>query len=415
MKTNAERRRRFLAALGLAGAGVVAGRFAVPRLLRPGPVRDLPPDLEAFASARLEGIDPALAWDSHVHAVGGPSGGHVCGVHPDLRSHLHPFLRIQYDSYLAVSGIDDAEDPDGPYIERLLALHREANPAGRIVLLAFDFAVDPDGTENRERSTFHVPNRYVLDLARQHPEIEPCISVHPYRKDAADLVRSGVEHGAVAVKWLPNAMAIDPASPRCDPFYAALADTGLPLITHAGAELAVRSGGHEVGNPLRLRRALEHGARVVIAHAASWGTDADLDVGGVDPPQVPSFDLALRLLREPCWRGQLYADVSALAILSRSGRPLRTLLLDDALHERLLYGSDYPISAIGPLYSTWLLRRRGYLTTEEMDSIDALRELNSLLADRVLQRCLTARDDTGIAHRWPAGVFETARMFDRGA
>lgn len=387
--------------------------MALPRLLRPDAVRPLPPDLDAFVRARLGGIDPALAWDCHVHAVGGPSGGHGCWVNPDLRSHLHPILRTQYDSYLAVSGIVDEHDPDGQYLERLLALHQEANPAGRMVLLAFDWVVEPDGTENPERSTFRVPDRYVLDLARRYPEIEACISVHPYRADAGDRVRAGAAEGAVAVKWLPNAMGIDPASALCDRFYEALAETGLPLITHGGAELAVRSGDHEVGNPLRLRRALEHGARVVIAHAASWGSNTDLDAGGEDGPQVPSFDLAVRMLREPRWRGRLFADVSAIASLNRCGAPLHALLLADDLHDRLLYGSDYPICAIGPLYSTWLLRRRGYLTADEADAVDAVRETNVLLGDRLLQRCLAARDDDGVTHRWPPGVFETARLFAR--
>jgi mannonate dehydratase len=408
------RRRRFLAALGLAGAGLVAGRIAVPRLLRPGPARALPPDLDAFARERFAGIDPVLAWDVHVHAVGGPAGGHGCWVHPDLRSHLHPFLRLQYDSYLAVSGIVGDEDPDRQYVDRLLALHREANPAGRMVVLAFDWVVDPDGTENRERSTFHVPDRYVLDLARRHPEIEACISVHPYREDAAERVRAGAAEGAVAVKWLPNAMAIDPASPRCDRFYEALAETGLPLVSHAGAELAVRSGDDEVGNPLRLRRALEHGARVVIAHAASWGSNTDLDAGGERGPQVPSFDLAVRMLREPRFRGRLFADVSAIASVNRCGAPLRALLLADDLHDRLLYGSDYPICAIRPLTSLWLLRRRGYLTAEEADAIDSVRAANALLGDRLLQRCLAVRDGNGAVHRWPTSVFETAALFARG-
>ena len=64
-------------------------------------------------------------------------------------------------------------------------------------------------------------------------------------------------HGARAVKWLPPAMGIDPASARCDRFYAAAARLGLALLTHAGEEKAVHGAAeHGFGNPLKLRRAL---------------------------------------------------------------------------------------------------------------------------------------------------------------
>ena len=63
--------------------------------------------------------------------------------------------------------------------------------------------------------------------------------------------------GARAVKWLPSAMGIDPASPLCDDFYRTLARLDLPLISHAGTENAVHGVGRsELGNPLKLRRPL---------------------------------------------------------------------------------------------------------------------------------------------------------------
>ena len=39
-----------------------------------------------------------------------------------------------------------------------------------------------------------------------------------------------------------------------------------------------------IGNPLRLRRALDAGVRVVVAHCASMGQDRDLDAGANGPP-----------------------------------------------------------------------------------------------------------------------------------
>jgi mannonate dehydratase len=404
-------RRRVLLGLGAMACGAVGVRLGLPSLLRVDDPADLPDDLAAFVAERLRGLDLARVWDVHVHALGFQAAGNGCWVHPDLLSHGNPILRFQMDAYLAATGIDDPERADEQHVARLLDLQRRTNPAGRMVLLAFDWRVTEDGTEDPDRSVFHVPDRYVLDLAARHGPFEAAISVHPYRRDAAERIHAGADAGAVAIKWLPNAMGIDPASPLCDAFYRAAAETGLPLITHAGAELAVRSAWHEGGNPLRLRRALDHGVRVLVAHAGSTGTNLDLDAGGEDGPEASAFDLTMRLFDEyPA--GSLGADVSSLTTINRSGTPLRTLLERVDLHDRLLYGSDYPITAIRPLVSTWLLHRRGYITADEADAIDAIRARNPLLADLVLHRCLAVEID-GVRRRFPAAVFETARHLHR--
>ena len=111
----------------------------------------------------------------------------------------------------------------------------------------------------RARSTSRTP--MPARVAVRYPnEIEWAASVHPYRADAVEALDAAVAGGARAVKWLPNAMGIDPASPRCDPFYRALARRRIPLLTHGGRERAVRGTGDDtLGNPLRVRRALDHG------------------------------------------------------------------------------------------------------------------------------------------------------------
>jgi len=100
------------------------------------------------------------------------------------------------------------------------------------------------------------------------------------------------------VKWLPSAMGIDPSSPLCDRFCAAPAAQGLLLISHAGEEKAVHGAAQQAsGNPLRLRRTLDHGVRVVVAHCSSLGDTVDLD-RGPEGPIVPCFDLFPRTLGE---------------------------------------------------------------------------------------------------------------------
>jgi mannonate dehydratase len=63
-------------------------------------------------------------------------------------------------------------------------------------------------------------------------------------------------------------MGIDPSSPRCDAFYEAMARLNIPLLSHAGGEVALPSHvTQDVNNPLWLRRALDHGVRVIVAHS----------------------------------------------------------------------------------------------------------------------------------------------------
>ena len=133
-----------------------------------------------------------------------------------------------------------------------------------------------------------------------------------------------MKDGARGIKWLPSAMGIDPASPRCDRFFEALAQTGLPVISHAGRELAVQGGSQDDGNPLKLRRAMDHGVRVVVAHCASDGDDVDLDKSA-DGPRVKSFELFARLMDEPRYEQFCYADISALTQFNRAWA-LKTVL-----------------------------------------------------------------------------------------
>ena len=407
-------RRKVLAALGLGGAGLVATRFALPRLLQPGPVRgveELSGEAQALVAEAFADVDRARVWDGHVHVVGLGAGGSGCWVNPSMQSHLHPMRRLQFEIYMAAAGIRGEDTADGDYLARLLALHRTANPAGRLVLLAFDFQVGEDGEEVRAESEFHTPNAYVAELARRNADVEYCTSVHPLRRDALARLEAAKEAGAIAVKWLPNAMGIDPAAPSCDAYYAKLVELGLVLITHAGLERAVHAEeAQELGNPLRLRRALDHGVKVVVAHCASLGESRDLDVATDGSKSAGSFDLFLRLMGEKQYEGRLFGDISAVAQVNRCGRPLRELLAASELHPRLVNGSDYPLPAIDPLVSTWYLQRQGYLAPGRRALLNEIFAANPLLFDYVCKRSLRL-EENGVTHRFAPGVFETARVF----
>ena len=412
-------RRKVVAALGVGAAGLVGARFAFPWWLRPGTVRgveELSEEARRLVETAFAGLDRARVWDAHVHLAGLGEGGSGCWVNPKMRSHRHPIDRLRFEAYFAAAGIEDAAKADEQFLARLLELQRHANPAGRMVMLAFDWRVGEEGEEDRAHSTFHVPNEVVATIAKAQGPVEFCASVHPYRKDALARLEGVREAGALAIKWLPNAMGIDPLSPRCDAYYEKLVELGLVLITDAGLERAVHATeDQELGNPLRVRRALDHGVRVVLAHCSSLGTSRDLDIAdgseGADGSEAESFDLFLRLMGEKQYEENLWADISAMAQVNRCGRPLREMILARELHPRLINGSDYPLPAIDPLIWLRLLEHRGYLEAEERAPLRELFEANPLLFDLVLKRTLGVTE-AGVRHRFDPLVFESARVFD---
>jgi mannonate dehydratase len=282
-------------------------------------------------------------------------------------------------------------------------------PAGvKLMLFAFDWFHDDQGAPSAERSTFFVSNDYARRVAAAHVDaFEWVASIHPYRADALDQLEAAAAQGARAVKWLPAAQNIDPASARCDAFYAALARLDLPLISHCGEEKAAQSSSLEhLGNPLRLRRAMAAGVRVVVAHCATVGEDEDLDQPG---RRRPSFELFARLMGQAEWKDHLYGDISAILLRNRRPDVIKTLLTHEDWHGRLLNGSDYPLPGILPLMSPQTLAKAGLLPADAVADLELLREHNPVYFDLALKRALSWRDKT-----FPPQVFETRDFFDKG-
>jgi mannonate dehydratase len=201
-------------------------------------------------------------------------------------------------------------------------------------------------------------------------------------------------------------MGIDPASARCDRFYAAAARLGLALLTHAGEEKAVHGAAeHGFGNPLKLRRALDHGVRVVVAHCASLGQDIDLD-RGENGPAAESFDLFTRLMDDPRFVGRIFGDVSAITQVNRSAAALQRIVARTDWHSRLLNGSDYPLPGVMPLISVHRLIDLGLIERAAGPVLMAIRAHNPLLFDFVLKRDLHAG-----GKRLAPDVFHTRDFF----
>jgi uncharacterized protein len=364
--------------------------------------------------AAWEGLDAAKVWDSHAHLIGTGDAGSGITVNPQTDSLLNP---AQYARRLFILNAgcvhDAAGSVDDAYVDRLRNLIdglRAGNENGaKVLLFAFERAHHEDGTADLEHTMFHVPDAYARDVAKKFAQdFEWAASIHPYRPDALDALARAERDGARAVKWLPSAMGIDPASPRCSAFYEFLSKHQIPLITHAGRERAVLGReAHDYGNPLRLRRALDAGVRVVLAHCASMGEDRDLDKGA-NGPYVESFGLFERLMEQKRFEDRLFGDIAAMTQLNRAGPALARVIERQDWHRRLLNGSDYPLPGVMPIFSVDYLVSIGLLNAGLAEILKQIRAHNPLLFDFVLKRHLRSNNK-----RFSAGVFETRGFFMR--
>ena len=347
-------------------------------------------------------VDPQRLVDHHVHIAGIGTGGTNTFVNAKMHTWAHPFHRLKFKVYMSSAGIQDEQHGDAQFVERLASLVSNITAHGKHRLLAFDKHYRRDGTVDLEKTEFYVPNEYVFELANSYPDMFlPNISVNPYRPDAIPELEKWAQRGARVVKWLPNAMGIDPSDPQCDPFYAKMKQLGLVLLSHGGEEKAVEAEeDQKLGNPLLLRRPLEHGVKVVVAHCAGLGTNEDLDSG--DRKQVDNFDLFMRLMDDKRFEGLVFGEISAMTQFNRAGRPLQTILAREDLHERLVNGSDYPLPAVNILIRLKPLVKSGYISADEGDSLREIYQYNPLLFDFTLKRSLKL---PGTSRRLPAAVF----------
>lgn len=405
------KRRAFM--LGLAGLGAAA--WAGSRWWPDGEWRNpcLPGLPDALANhplvhAAWDGLDPHQVWDMHVHVAGTGDSGSGMRVNPAMDSLAHPVLYTQKRVFMDAACASGDSHVDATYLDRLLHLTSAFPPGVKFMLYAMEQFHDGGGHAHDAHTGIHVPNAYVRQLAHNHPDrFEWVASLHPYRSNAVAALEQCIQDGARAVKWLPSAMGIHPASKQCDAFYAALKKHQVPLIVHTGTELSVNGKGHaqDHNNPLHLRHPLAAGVRVVAAHCASLGKDHDWDAGS-KPEQVSSFELFSRLMNEPLGQN-LYGDLSAIPQFHRYDI-LPDLLDNPAWQGRLLNASDYPLPGILPIYLLKALVRAGLLKADDAEVLHAIRRHNPLLFDFVMKRSLAWN-----GNKFGAVCFETRSFFNQ--
>ncbi|MFZ4535770.1 amidohydrolase family protein [Propionivibrio sp.] len=403
------KRRRLLLGASVAAGGLLTGcDFSLRDGVFNACLAELPAELREhpLITAAWNGLDAVKVWDTHCHVFGNGDSGSGLWFNPRMEQFWHPRSYVQREFYLNASCVDDSPGKvDTSFVERLLAQCRGMAPGFHALLFAFDWARDEAGAPLAERSTFYVPDDFVAGLAFSHPaHLAWAASIHPYDPRALDRLDAAAARGARAIKWLPSAQNIDPADARCERFYAKLVALRMPIITHAGDERAVHGFGEHLGNPLRLRRPLDAGVRVVVAHCASLGC------GHIDDEhseKLGNFDLFAQLMDNADYRPNLFGDISAITQSNRMS-VVAMLLERHDWHERLLNGSDYPLPGVVPLISLQALVKSQLLDPAAVEPLRRLRDINVLLYDFVLKRSLD-KEGQGFAKQ----VFETAPFFSR--
>lgn len=265
--------------------------------------------------------------DCHVHLAALPDGDNGCYISPKmLKSPLFRFLLWKHGL-----SPDQPREANQKYLADLLTELKASRHVRQAVLLGMDGVYDQNGRLNQAQTDFLIGNDYVLKTAQAHPdEFLAGVSINPQRRDAIDELHRCADAGAVLVKVLPNAKQFDPANPKYKPFYRALAERKLPFLSHVGYEFSLIGKDQSVGDPDRLRLALDEGATVIAAHACSYG--------------LILYEKFLPTLRDLVARyPHFYSDISALTLPNRI-RMLLHLRKYPEIHERLLFGTDYPLS-----------------------------------------------------------------------
>lgn len=273
--------------------------------------------------------------DLHVHTAGIGAGGSGIFVSDKLRT------GYKFGFYLRAFDVTEEElerEGDVVVLRKISEKISQSQRVDKAVILALDGVVDDRGHLDRARTQVYVPGDF---LERELPAFENLLygaSINPHRADALQRLERAKAHGAVLVKWIPGIMNIDPSDPSIVAFYERLRDLDLPLLTHAGQERSFGESNDDLGDPLRLRLALEHGVTVIVAHLASTGI-----IEGQD-----NFDRLLPMFAE---YDNLYADISALTQVNRRGY-LNRALAEPHLQARMVFGSDWPLQFF-PLVSPW--------------------------------------------------------------
>lgn len=234
-------------------------------------------------------------------------------------------------------------DPYGAYVEAMAGSIRDSRHVEKACLFGVDSRFDAWGREIDRDRTVCTSNEDVLEVSRRHPEqFIPFFSVNPRRPDALALIDHYLEQGCRGAKFLQNYWGLDCSDESLLPYYEKLAQKGIPLIIHIGSEYTIDSDAR-YERPDMLALPLAAGVTVIAAHMGLGRVNHKLRLWRNFSKNPQHFDSDyFHLLELLQTHDNLYADISAILAPMRA-RALRHLSEQTPAHEKILFGTDYPV------------------------------------------------------------------------
>jgi predicted TIM-barrel fold metal-dependent hydrolase len=266
--------------------------------------------------------------DIHVHIAAFPSKTNGCFMSPPFQKGvLSRLVRWKLDLHG-----NSADEINQCYIERLQKNLIDSRYVKKAVILALDGVYDESGALDQQKTSMLIGNDYVNAIAKKYPDqFLFGASVNPQRRDAIEELQRVIELGAKLIKILPPSQDFNPMDERYRSFYRIMAEHKIPLLCHIGHEYSVTAKNQEFGTPNRLSLALDEGVIVIGAHACSSGLFFQGQYTRMMEELVEKYP-------------NFYMDLSATTLFNRANI-LFYLKRRPELASRLIFGTDYPLSA----------------------------------------------------------------------
>lgn len=276
--------------------------------------------------------------DVHMHLAGTGCCNSGCWISPSFRQR-YTFRLLKMIHQISNHQLETTIDQD--WVENISKLVKESSIDYGVVL-GFDGVYEKkEGNLDTNQSQMIIPAEWVFKVCRQYKNLLPAPSINPYRKDALEILEFCIKNGAVCIKWLPAAQAINPGDDFIDDFYRMCAANNMPVLIHMGGEKTFKTVTPEFNNVERLIRPLELGVKVICAHTATR------IIGTSEADQIPALKQLLKTYPH------LWVDNSGLCNPSRFSH-VPTLARDQDITERTLYGSDFPVPSNAVYYTPQL-------------------------------------------------------------
>jgi len=241
-------------------------------------------------------------------------------------------------------GMDPKElikNPYKAYTEGLIKNLKNSKYVKKSVLFGVDARVDDKGTTLHKDITVCATNDDMFELYINNKDvIVPFFSINPLRPDALDLIDKYCELGFKGAKFLQNYWNVDTTSERFIPYFEKLKEKNLPLIIHIGSESSVHSY-KKCESIDMLNLPLEVGVTTIAAHMALSYTPLGIFKALSKNPKNFNKEY-FTLLQKLETYDNLYADISAILTPVRA-KVLRDLSTQNQIHQKLLFGTDFPV------------------------------------------------------------------------